>query len=207
MKSIPDITQAFIDKQYLVPNGPADILLDPRALSMFLIEHELHKSFMDQDKLKTAYFRDADSVNSDSKSCVIEFNEGKILKSASIQVMFDSFFREEHLCPIRIAQDKGEYELLLAPMSQQNIEHLDHFYQNYRINIARAYRVRKNTLHLAFKSGDLPNCLATMFIEQNTVYEEDESRIEGITVSDEPFNPNATIMTASTDELMKLFTK
>ncbi len=207
MVSIPDIAQAFIDKQYLVPAGPADILLNPHTLSKFLTKHGLLKYFVHQKNLKTAYFRDADPIHSESESSIIEFSEGKILKSASIQVMFDSFFREEHLCPIRIAQNGGQYELLLAPLSQQNIGQLDHFYQSYRINIVRAYRVRRDILNLPFKSGDLPDCLASMFIDQNVIYEEEESQAHGISVGDEPFNPDATIMNASPEELMKLFKK
>ncbi|MCP3669352.1 MAG: hypothetical protein GY814_02730 [Gammaproteobacteria bacterium] len=207
MVSTPDITQAFIDKKYLVPSGPADILLNPHKLTKFLSKHGLLKYFIHQKNLKTAHFREIDPPHSEHEPCIVEFSDGRILKSASIQVMCDSFFREEHLCPIRIAQNKGQYELQLAPLSQQNIAHLDHFYQIYRINIVHAYRVRRDILNLPFKSGDLPNCLSSMFIDQNVPYEEEESGTHGITVSDDQFNPDATIMNASPEDLMKLFKK
>ncbi len=206
MESISDITQAFIAKKYLLPDGPADILLNPHNLSKFLKKHRLLKYFVKQGNLKVASFRDADPASSEPESPTIEFMDGKILKNASIHVMFDSFFREEHLCPVRIAHNNGRYELLLAPMSQENISRLDHFYASYKINIVHAYHVRQNELNLPFKSSDLPDCLAAMFIDQNAVYEEEDSR-EGITVSDEHLDPDATIMNIPAEDLMKLYKK
>ncbi len=203
-----DFTQAFIDRKYLVDKGPADILLYPDALANFLKQQGLMGYFVDYKQLKVAYFKDVDLMNSESASCVLEFNEGRVLKSASIQVMLDSLLREEHLCPVRIDKNADAYELRLAPLSQANLDQLDGFYEKYRINIALAYRVRRDVLNLPFQTRDLPSCLTTLFINQNAVYEEQElNNFSGISVSAESINPNATIMASSPEELMKLFKK
>ncbi len=189
-------------------NRPADILLHPDALAKFLKQQGLMNYFINHKKLKVAYFKDVDRTLSKFDSCVLEFSEGRVLKSASIQVMLDSLLREEHLCPVRIGKNADAYELRLAPLSQANVDQLDQFYEIYRINIALAYRVRRDILNMPFQTRDLPSCLATLFIDQNAVYEAQESyNPDGITVSAESINPNATIMASSPEELMKLFKK
>jgi hypothetical protein len=202
-----DITQAFIEKKYLVKNEPADILLDPDVLFKFLNKQKLLSAFTHTADLKVAYFRDADQAHSESESCIIEYTQGTHIKRASIQVMIDAFFREEHLCPVRINRNGDQYELLLAPLSEANLLTLDQFYKTFRINIARAYRVRRDVLNKPFKSSQLPNCLAMMFIDQNATYEESENSVDGISVSDESFNPDATLMMTTPEELARLFKK
>jgi len=202
-----DITQDFIEKKYLLEKGPADILLHPKSLYHFLNKHGLVQYFGSPDQLEKAYFRDADESQPELNSCVIEYPKAKVIRSASLQVMFDSLFREEHLCPIRLDRSGEEYELLLAPLSADNIAKLDQFYTAFRIDIAKAYRVRRSILNQPFSSGDLPGCLAKMFVEMNAVYEAGFDRVEGMHVSDESFNPDATIIGRSAEDLMRLFRK
>lgn len=202
-----DITQAFIEKKYLVKNGPADILLDPDLLFKFLKRQKLLTAFIHTESLKVAYFRDTDQTHSESESCIIEYAQGTHIKRASIQVMIDALFREEHLCPVRINRSGNQYELLLAPLSEANLSTLDQFYKTFRINIARAYRVRRDVLKKPFKSSQLPDCLAIMFIDQNATYEQSENSVDGISVSDDSFNPDATLMMSSPEELARLFKK
>ncbi len=207
MDSPTDITQKFVEKQYLIENGPADILLYPERLYHFLSKHELIHSFSQPEQLEKAYFRDANESHSDSKSCVIDYPKASVIRSASIQVMLDSLLREEHLCPVRLEQHGEDYEMLLAPLSDENLTELDHFYVAFRIDIAKAYRVRRSILNLPFKSGDLPDCLAKMFVEMNAIYEQGMGRVDGMRVSDESFNPDATIVGLSPEELVRLFKK
>jgi len=207
VESHTDITQDFVQRKYLVDNGPADILLHLDRLSHFLNKHDLIKHFSKPGQMEKAYFRDADPLNSDSASCVVEYPKAKVVRRASIQVMLDSLLREEHLCPIRLERSGAEYELLLAPLSEENLAVLDQFYVAFRVDIAKAYRVRRNILNLPFKSGDLPSCLAKMFVEMNLVYETGIGRVDGMNVSDESFNPDATIIGRSAEELMRLFKK
>ena len=207
MDSPNDITAAFIKRKYLVPGGPADILLSPGFLFKFLKKQRLLESFSNPAKLKVAHFRDADKAHSESEACVIEFSEGTHIKKASIQVMIDAFLREEHLCPVRINRNGEQFELLLAPLSEANLAVLDLYYKAFRINIARAYRVRRDVLGIPFKSSELPDCLAMMFIDQNATYDESDYSVDGISVSDESYNPDATLLTASPEELAKLFKK
>jgi len=202
-----DITRAFIDKKYLVDKGPADILLYPEVLFKFLKKQKLIDYFSNPDQLNVAYFRDAEKSDSESESCTIEYKQGKFLQRASIQVMLDSLIREELLCPVRINKSGEQYELLLAPLSERNICVLNQFYQMFRLNIAKAYRVRRDVINVPFKSSELPNSLAIMFIEQNAVYDSDGESVDGMSVSVESFNPDATIMKRSPEELMKLYKK
>jgi hypothetical protein len=127
------------------------------------------------------------------------------VQRASVQVMVDALLREEHLCPVRIIRTGNHYQLLLAPLSESNIAVLDKFYSMYRINIARAYRVRRDILNKPFSSKELPSCLATLFIKQNAMYEQGENSLDGIMVSDELCNPDATIMSESPEKLAQLF--
>lgn len=207
MDSATDITQKFIEKQYLLEDGPADIFLYPQRLYHFLSKHGLIHYFSHPEQLEKAYFRDADESHSDSKSCVIDYPKASVIRSASIQVMLDSLLREEHLCPVRLEQQGEDYEILLAPLSPENLAMLDQFYVAFRVDIAKAYRVRRSVLNLPFKSGDLPDCLAVMFVEMNAIYEQGIERVDGLRVSDESFNPDATIIGLSAEDLMRLFKK
>jgi len=202
-----DITQSFIDKKYLVEKGPADILLFPDFLFKFLKKQRLLNSFTNTKSLKVAHFKDADKAHSESDSCVIEFLQGTYIRRASIQVMIDAFLREEHLCPVRINRNGDQYELLLAPLSERNLAVLDLYYKAFRINIARVYRVRRDVFKKPFKSSELPDCLAMMFIDQNSTYDNGEHGVDGISVSDDSFDPDATIMMSSPEDLVRLFKK
>lgn len=207
MELSTDITQDFIEKKYLFDNGPADILLHPKLLYQFLSRHGLVHYFSCPEQLEKAYFRDKDESQPELKSSVIEYPKSKVIKCASLQVMLDSLLREEHLCPVRLDRSGEDYELLLAPLSAENIARLDQFYIAFRIDIAKAYRVRRTVLNQPFSSGDLPSCLAKIFVEMNAVYETGIGRVDGMRVSDESFNPDATIIGHSPEELVRLFTK
>ena len=100
MESPTDITQKFVDKQYLIENGPADILLYPERMYHFLSKHGLIHSFSQPELLEKAYFRDADESHSGSKSCVIDYPKARVIRSASIQVC-DHAEREswQQFCP------------------------------------------------------------------------------------------------------------
>jgi hypothetical protein len=205
LEQSPDLIQQFIDKGYLAEGGVAGVLLRPELLSKFLSGHDLMQYFNDTEGLKRASFLDADKDYPEYPSAILEYREGSCLQSASVQVMVDSLLREEHLCPVRIMRTKNRYQLLLAPLSESNIAVLDKFYSMYRINIARAYRVRRDILNKPFSSQGLPACLATLFIKQNSMYEQGDNNFDGIMVSDECCNPDATIMSESPEMLAQRF--
>jgi hypothetical protein len=205
LEQSPDLIQQFIDKGYLAEGGVAGVLLRPELLSKFLSGHGLLKFFNDTEGLERASFQDADRDYPEYPSAILEYKGGSCLQRASVQVMVDSLLREEHLCPVRIMRTKNRYQLLLAPLSESNIAVLDKFYSMYRINIARAYRVRRDVLNKPFSSKDLPACLATLFIKQNSMYEQGDNNLDGIMVSDEFCNPDATIMSESPEKLAQLF--
>ncbi|MCP3870968.1 MAG: hypothetical protein GY703_23300 [Gammaproteobacteria bacterium] len=207
MQSPTDITQDFIDKKYLVNNGPADILLYPERLYHFLSRHGLITYFNNPDQLKKTYFRDLKGAAPDSESSILEYPKAKVIKSASLEVMLDSLLREEHLCPVRLDRNGDNYEILMAPLSAENLGTLDQFYVTFRVDIARAYSIRRGKMNRPFKSGDLPDCLAKMFVEKNAIYEQGMGRVNGMKVSDESFNPDATIVGMSPEELVRLFQK
>ncbi len=205
MEQSPDLIQQFIDKCYLVEGGVASVLLRPELLLKFLSGHDLLQFFNDTKGLARASFMDADKDYPEYPSAILEYSEGSFVQRASVQVMLDALLREEHLCPVRILRDNGRYQLLLAPLSASNLAVLDKFYGMYRINIARAYRVRRDVLNKPFSSKDLPACLATLFIKQNSMYEQGADSMDGIMVSDECCNPDATIMSESPEKLAQLF--
>lgn len=207
MEPSTDIIQAFIERNFLVDKGPADILLHLGRLSQFLSKHGLLRYFSNPDKLEKAYFKEADRTHSRSASSVIEYPNASEIRSASLQVMLDSLLREEHLCPIRLEQKGDSYALLLAPLSAENLAQLDKFYIAYRVDIAKAYRVRRNILHKPFKSDDLPACLAKLFVEMNLIDDVGIGRVDGMSVGDESYNPDATIIGRTPEELLRLFKK
>ncbi len=207
MEQSVDLAQQFIDKRYLVDRGVAAVLLHPELLLKFLGKHDLLRFFSSSEGLATALFIDADINHPEYPSVTLEHTAGSLLQRASPHVMLDALLREEHLCPVRIMHNGDRYELLLAPLSERNIELLDQFYSMYRIDIARAYRVRKGVLKRPFSSKQLPACLATLFIEQNSIYEQGTAGVDGMLVSDGSCNPDATIMAESPEKLAQLFTK
>ncbi len=206
MEQSPDLTQQIIDDKYLVEGGVASILLYPEILLKFLSKHDLLQYFNNTEELARATFLKRHKDYPDYLSAILEYENGSAVKRASVQVMLDALLREEHLCPIRILRNKGSYQLLLAPLSEDNIAVLDQFYSIYRVDIARAYRVRRDILKKPFSSKDLPPCLATLFIEQNAVYEQQSvDSVDGITVSSGQCNPDATIMSESPEKLAQRF--
>jgi hypothetical protein len=201
-----DLSQQFIDKKYLAEGGVASILLYPEILLKFLRKHDLLQYFNNTESLARATFLKAHKDYPDYLSAILEYKDGSVVQRASVQVMLDALLREEHLCPVRIMCEQGNHQLLLAPLSESNIAQLDQFYSMYRVDIARAYHVRRDILNRPFSSKELPPCLATLFIEQNTLYEQQGTdSVDGITVSNEQRNPDATIMSESPEKLAQLF--
>jgi len=207
LEPLSDISQAFVDKGYLEDKGVADILLYPDPLFSFLKKHKLLKHFTAAENQKVAYFVDARKDHPESNSAIVEYKDARFVNNASVQVMMDTLLREEHLCPIRIMRSGNRYEMLLAPLSEDNLAVLNQFYAMFRVDIAHAYSVRKDILNKPFSSGELPTCLATLFIEQNALVEESGPEVEGIEVSDGSFNPDATIVAKSPEALVRLFKK